>query len=499
MRTGTEYLAGLRDSRTVFADGERVGDVTTHPGFRDAARSIAALYDIAADPANSEDMTCRSPYTGEPMNVAYLIPRSEQDLVHRRRGLRRWAEATFGLMGRTPDHVAGFLAGFAAAPHVFARQDAKFADNVTRFHRFAAENDIYATYTIVPPQIDRSKPAHQQADPHLYAGVKEERDGGIVIAGAQMIGTGAAIADWLQLSSIVPLRPGDENYAISVMVPVSAPGVEILSRRSYASAATSTYDYPLSSRFDEIDSLVIFNDVFVPWENVFVYRDLDLVQAQWWDTPAWLLGNNQAQVRFAVKLDFLVGVAAKVAAMNGIDKLPPVQSTLGELAAHASTFHGLVLAAEQECRIDENGVAWPAPAPSFANATLQSDAYGTVLDAIRELCGGGLIQLPSSVQDFHNPEIAARLERYVQSPGVPSIERVKLLKLAWDILGSEFAGRHRQYEMFYAGAPFVVKTRMFHNYDFQAATALVDAAMSGYDTDEHAGEHAADRTGVKAG
>src|SRR5690606_37840323 len=121
-------------------------------------------------------------------------------------------------------------------------------------------------------------------DKHLYAGVKEERDGGIVVKGAQMLGTGAALADWIQLSSIVPLRPGDEDYAISVMVPVSGSGVKIFPRRSYAQAANSEYDYPLATRFDETDALVVYDDVFVPWENVFVYRNLDLVQAQWWRT-----------------------------------------------------------------------------------------------------------------------------------------------------------------------------------------------------------------------
>ena len=487
MRCGKEYLEGLRDGRRVYVNGERVEDVTTHPAFRGATRSVARLYDVAADPANREVMTWELPASGTPVNVAWMIPRSEEDLARRRRGLRRWAEETFGLMGRTPDHVAGFLAGFAASPSVFARGGEGFADNVTRFHRFAAEADLYATYTIVPPQIDRSKPAHRQADPHLYAGVKEERDDGIVVSGAQMLGTGAALADWIQLSSIVPLRPGDENYAISVMVPVAAPGVTILSRRSYAETG-SVYDYPLSSRFDETDALVVYEDVFVPWEHVFVYRDLDLVQAQWWETPAWLLGNNQAQIRFSTKLDFLVGLARRIVAMNGTDGLPPVQGSLGELAAHASAVAGLVLAAEQHHHVDPAGVAWPGAAETYANTAEQGERYGKVLSILRDLCGGGLIQLPSSVEDFHNPEIAAHLERYVQSPGVPSRERVKLLKMAWDLVGSEFAGRHHQYELFYAGAPFVVKLRMFQHFDFDAATALVDASLAGYDAEDGRGD-----------
>jgi 4-hydroxyphenylacetate 3-monooxygenase len=482
-RTGSEYLAGLNDGRAVFINGERVEDVATHPAFRNSIRSVARLYDIASDPENRDVMTAPSPYGGEPINVAHMIPRSQEDLRHRRIGLRKWSESTFGTMGRSPDHVAGFFAGFAGNSGVFARGGKQYAENVVNFHKKICEEDLYLAYTIVPPQIDRSKPAHQQSDPHLYAGVKEERDDGIVIKGAQMLGTGAALADYVHLSTIFPLRPGDENYAISVAVPLSAPGVEVYSRRSYAEGATSVFDYPMSSRFDETDSLLVYDDVFVPWEHVFIYRDIDICQAQWWETAAHVLGNNQAQIRFSTKLDFLTGIAHRVAQMNGIDSLPPVRSTLGELAAHASMVGGLVYGAEANCKIDDEGVAHPGHAETYANMTLQSELYPKVLTMIRELCGGGLIQLPSSVEDLRAPETAEVLERYIQSPGVTSEQRVKLLKLAWDMVGSEFASRHLQYEMFYGGAPFVVKMRMFANYDFDRADGLVDAAMAGYDMD----------------
>lgn len=482
-RSGAEYIESLQDGRSVFIDGEKVEDVTTHPAFRGAVQSVAALYDFAADPANAATMTTESPYGGEPINVAHMIPRSREDLVKRHEGLRLWSERTFGLMGRSPDHVASFLAGFAGNSQVFGRGGAEFAENVVNFHRKTCEEDLYLSYVIVPPQIDRSKPAHQQADPHLYAGVKEERDGGIVIKGAQMLGTGMVLSDWVFLSSIVPLRPGDEDYAISVVIPVGAPGVKVLSRRSYAAAASSVFDYPLASRFDETDSLAVFDDVFVPWEHVFVYRNLELVQAQWWETGAHLLGNNQAQIRYSTKLDFLVGLSHRVAQNNGVAGLPPIMGALGDLAAHASLVSGLVHGAEQNCTIDEAGMARPGAAESFANMTLQSSLYPQMLTMVRELCGGGLIQLPSSVEDLNSPEVAEILERYLQSPGSGAEDKVKLMKLVWDLVGSEFASRHQQYEMFYAGAPFVVKMRMFQNYDFDRAGALVDAALAGYDRD----------------
>ena len=213
MRTGSDYLCSLNDGRQVFVDGEQVKDVTAHLAFREAARSIARLYDIAAAPEMRERMTFVSPKTGEPVLRAYQIPRSHADLRARRLFSETWAEATFGLMGRTPDHVAGFFCGYAATPSVLAAGGQNFADNVVAFYEHMRDNHLYASYAIVPPQIDRSKPAHKQSDPTLYAGVVKERDDGIVISGAQQLATGGAISDVIHLSCIHPLQPGDENYA----------------------------------------------------------------------------------------------------------------------------------------------------------------------------------------------------------------------------------------------------------------------------------------------
>lgn len=483
VRSGADYIDGLKDGRQVMLDGEVVEDVTTHPAFAGVIRSVAAMYDYVADPSNADTQTYPSPATGEPVNLSYLIPRSEADLRRRRVAIRNLAEHTFGLVGRGPEHVAAFLAGWAGRKDVFGRAGDVYADRIERFYEHARDNDLYCVYAIVPPQIDRSKPAHAQEDPYLYAGVKEEREDGIVIRGAQMLATGAPIADYILLSLIQPLPEGDENYAISVAVPMSAPGLRVLSRRSYAAAANSTFDYPLSSQFDETDALAVFDDVFIPWEHVFVYRDRAIAAAQWNETPAHLLGNNQAQIRMATKLDFLTGLAKRVAEMNRSIGVPAVRVALGELAAYTSLVHASVFAQEQNCEIDHLGVAWPARAEAFSIMTIQSDLYPKMIQMVRDLAGGGLIQLPSSNLDFLSEVTRPDLDRYVQSPGVTSEERVKLLKLLWDLIGSEFASRHLQYEMFYVGAPFVVRNRMFQVFDFDRCAALVDQALAAYDVE----------------
>jgi 4-hydroxyphenylacetate 3-monooxygenase len=298
MRTGNEYIGSLRDDRVVFVNGDRVRDVTTHPAFENAVRSVAGLYDLAASPEHRAAMTYPSPATGEPVNKAFLLPRTLEDLIARRQALKLWADATFGLMGRSPDHVAGFLAGFALRPDIFARAGAEFARNVVGYYEHVRDHDLYESYVIIHPQIDRSRPAHQQADPTLYAGVVGERDGGIVVRGAQMLGTGSALSNEVLLSCILPLRPGDENYAISLAIPIATAAVRLIVRRPYAEACPSVFDYPLSSRFDETDALLVLDDVFVPWERVFVYRNIALTAAQFYGGPAHVLGNHQAQVRF---------------------------------------------------------------------------------------------------------------------------------------------------------------------------------------------------------
>jgi 4-hydroxyphenylacetate 3-monooxygenase len=478
LRTGAAYLDSLRhDGRRVYLDGELVPDVTTHPAFRRGAESIARLYDACADPAERQLMTFPSPKTGQPVFRAYQIPRTAEELAERRRFHQRWAEMTFGLMGRTPDHVAGFFCGYAAKPSVFAAAGQQYADNVVRFYEEARDTHAYVTYAIVPPQIDRSKPAHRQTDPTLYAGVVGERDGGIVLRGAQQLATGALLSDYVYVSCIHPLQPGDENYAFGVSIPVNADGLKLYARRAFTSPSDSVFDYPLSTRFDETDSLLVLDDVFVPWERVFIYRDLALCRDQWWRTPAHAYGNHQAQVRYSTKLRFLLGLAKRMVEMTGVDALPPVQVQMGELAAIASIVDGMIIAQEAQSTPDEEGVLWPGKTALYAVMSLQSELNGRVLESIRELTGAAMITLPSSIKDYQNPDIARDLERYVTSAGVDGRERVALMKLAWDLIGTEFAGRHQQYEKFYGGASFLVKQNMFRLYGFDAAKAMVEQAL----------------------
>jgi 4-hydroxyphenylacetate 3-monooxygenase len=478
MRSGAEYVASLRDGRTVLLDGERVGDVTAHPAFAEPIRRVAERYDAAR--AAPEITTGLDPDTGERIGAMWLRPRTAADLVVRQRVHRFWAEGSYGLMGRTPDHVACVLTAFATARDFFAQGGAAFGDNAVRFYERARREDLYLSYAIVPPQIDRARPAHQHPEPFLHPGVVRARDDGIVLRGCQAIATSAVLSDWLFLSYITPLAPGDDDYAISVVLPVAAEGLRLYPRRPFSEMATSAYDYPLSARFDEVDATVILRDVFVPWEQVFIYRNVDLVNRQFHDTPSHTLANFQSLVRFGVKLEFMAGLGLKLAELQGSAGQPAVQAQLGgDLAALGASFEALVHAAARFPLV-RDGWARPHPQYVYAGMSLQRRLIVDMLRSLRELAGGAFQAVPSSERSFLSAETREDTERYYGSSTASARERVKLLKLIWDFVGTEFAGRQLQYEMFYSAAQPVVNARVFRAYDWEAARALVDRCLGEY-------------------
>lgn len=480
MRTGDAYVASLRDGRAVYLDGERVDDVTKHPAFSEPIRRIAETYDSARAAEADPGLTFADAATGKRHSNMWLVPRSAEDLGARRRAHRFWAEPSYGLMGRTPDHVASVLTAFAAWRQLFDRGGRQFGDNVVRFYERARDEDLYLAYAIVPPQVDRSQPAHRHPEPFLHPGVVRETHGGIVVRGAQAIATSATMADWLFLSYITPLVPGDEDYAISLVMPMNAEGLRLYPRRPYATTATSVFDYPLSSRFDEVDVTVVFNDVFVPWEQVFIYRKVDLVNAQFHETPSHTTANFQSLVRFGVKLEFMAGLALRLAEVQTAEGDASVQATLGgDIAALCAAFDALVKAAERFPLISA-GVARPHPQYIYAGMGLQRRLIVDMMRTLRELAGGAFQAVPSSEAAFTSEETRADTERYYQSAAAPARERIKLIKLIWDFVGTEFAGRQLQYEMFYSAAQPVVNRRMFKSYDWQAAKAMVDRCLGQY-------------------
>jgi 4-hydroxyphenylacetate 3-monooxygenase len=479
LKTGEMHTASLRDGRTVFVNGERVADVTTHSAYRNVVQSVAGLFDFTADPANQALMTYMTE-TSDQANRIWQLPESHADLLVRREAIEAWAGRHCGFLGRAPDHVASCISGMFMGLDVFEAFDPKRAAALADYYRYARDNDLYLTYVIINPQADRSRNAAEQADPFLAAGIVDQDEGGITVRGAKMLATGGIMANEVLVTCIQPLQPGEERYALSFAIPINTKGIKLLSRKSYEADASSVFDNPLSSRFDENDAVIYFDDVKVPWDRIFVAGDLAMCQKQFHATPAHVYQNYQAMIRLSVKLRFLVGLARRITELNGVGNFPQVRETLGQLAAEAGMVDAMVAA--MEIKGTQRGRYFlPHRHTLYAAQTLTQQLYGKVLNTLRELAGGGMIMLPSSVHDFANPEIAALIAKTQQSPAASADEKVKFYKLAWDAVGSEFASRHAQYEMFYAGATFVTKGHSMRSYDWDAASALVTGMLGSYD------------------
>lgn len=483
IRSGEQHLDSLRDGRQVFLDGELVADVTRHPAYRNAVRTAAGLYDFQSRPENAELMTFRPADGDGPANRIWQLPTNYDELVTRRRALEAWAETHLGFLGRSPDHVASCISGMVMGLAAFEEWDKARAGALADYYRFARDRDLYLTYVIINPQADRSKAAHEQEAEDLTAAIVDEDKEGLTLRGAKMLATSGIMANEVFVTCIQPLSPGDERFAVSLAVPMNTPGLKILSRKSYEQHAGSVFDYPLSSRFDENDALLYFDDVKVPWERVFIAGDVAMCQTQFHGTPAHVYQNYQAQVRLMVKARFLAGLGRRIAEVNGTLAFPQVREQLGRLAANTALVEAMVVTMEAK------GTMWgahfvPDRHTLYAAQTLTQALYPELVTTLRELAGGAMIMLPSSAADFANPELARLIDKTQASPVYRGKDKVKFYKLAWDAVGSEFASRHTQYEMFYAGAPFVTKAHSFRTYDWERATAMVDGLLASYDLDE---------------
>jgi 4-hydroxyphenylacetate 3-monooxygenase len=480
-KSGGDHLASLRDGRSIYIDGARVEDPTSCRAFRNVASSVKRLYDFANSPANRDLMTFETE-TGGRANRIWQLPASYADLIERRKALEAWTALHAGFLGRAPDHVASCICGMRMGLPVFEGYDPARAKAIEGYYRYARDNDLYLTYVIINPQADRSKGAAEQADPFLTASVVDRDGDGITVRGAKMLATGGVVANEVLVATLQPLQRGEERYALSFAVPMNAKGLKMLSRKSYEAASGAIFDNPLASRYDENDSVLFFDDVKVPWDRVFVDGSIEMCQKQFHATPAHVYQNYQAMIRLKVKLQFLVGIAHRITATNGITQFPQVREILGQLAAEAAMVDAFVNA--MEAKGTQVGPYYvPDRHMLYSAQVLTQQVYPKVLNSLRELAGGGMIMLPSSVADFANPEIAALIDKTQQSPAASSRDRVKFYKLAWDAVGSEFGSRHHQYEMFYAGATFVTKGHSFRTYDWEGATGLVQSMLDSYDLD----------------
>jgi len=473
LKTGSEHLRQLRDGRVVYIGAEKVDDVTTHPAFRNAARTVAAIYDMkAADPALSFEEE------GERYSNYFLRAKTRDDLGKRRAIHEVIARMSYGLLGRSPDHVSSFVTGMAMNASVFG----KFEKNLLAYYEHLRQEDVYAVYAVIPPQAARNPEFYEKQNlPIPTLRVVREDDDGVVVSGMKMLATGAVFANEIWIGNLIPLAPNQLPESGTCAIPVNAPGVALWSRKPSERHAQSEFDSPLAWRFDETDSMVMCDNVKVPWERVFVHMDAVLAREIYIKTPGHCYGNHQSNVRFHAKMQLIVGLASKIAHASGANEVPAVREVLGRFAALEAALGGMIAGQIQDAE------DWPAGFKTFNRRYMYAalnwctESHSQIIDALRELCGGGIFQMPADITVMHEPKLKQMFETYWQTPQLGAVERMKLYKLAWDLIGSEFAGRHLQYEKFYAGASFIVRNHSFREAPWDGFHKVVDDLMAGYD------------------
>lgn len=474
-RTGTQFLEQLRKTgRTVWLADGRVDDVTAHPALAGAAHTLAGLFD--RQHRYAEECLIPDPETGEPISISHMIPHSVDDLKRRNRGLARISEATVGLMGRTPDYMNVKFACFAARHAVWAgpdRANDAGAENLVRFQRHLARHDVSLTHTIIQPTIDRALDARIVGN-HVTLHKVGETATGIVVRGARILATLAPFADEIAVYPGLPIPVDATAYALAFAIPVDTPGLIFLCRDSAAAPAADRFDRPLSSRFDEQDAFVIFDDVEVPRDRVFldgrtdIYNDIR-------NTGIVENLTNQSTIRALTKLEFAYGLATRLAeAIN--DQSPATLEMLGELLAFVEVTRSAVLLSAEHGRHVGDGVWFPDPRPLVPMRSLLATWFPRVAEIITLIGSHNLLATPSRRQ-LDDTELRPLLDEFLHGAnGMDAEQRAALFRTAWDFVGSGLGGRNLLYERFYLTS--AARNRIIAhatNPDRDRATALVDS------------------------
>jgi aromatic ring hydroxylase len=473
--TGDEFLESLNDGREVYIYGERVEDVTRHPAFRNTARMIARLYDGLHDPEHHDTLTVPTDTGNGSFTHAYFqAPNSLEGSIAGRDAIAAWARMTYGWAGRAPDYKAAFLATLGANAEFYS----PYQENARRWYQFAQERVPFVNHAIIHPPIDRNRPPNEVSDVCVH--ITGETDAGVIVSGAKVVATGSALTNYTFVAhhGLIPLN--DPEYAVVFMIPSNTPGAKFICRTSYEMTATvmgSPFDYPLSSRLDENDAIFVLDEVLVPWENIFVLRDVETANNFFPRTGFLPRAMLHGCTRLSVKLDFLAGLMLKATEAAGTRDFRGVQANVGEIIVWRNTFWGLSNAMARDPMPWIDDYVLPNASPAAAYQVLASFAYSRVKYIMEETAASGLIYLNSHARDFQNPEIRPYLDRYLRgSNGYDAEDRVKLMKLMWDAIGSEFGGRHELYEINYSGS-----TEEIRRYALFGAQASGDAdRMTGF-------------------
>ena len=474
-RTGAQYIQGLRDrSPEVWIGGERA-DVTIHPGLRNGVRTLAALFDMQHDPSLQDEMTYLSPTTGDRVGLSFITPKSVDDLERRRRMMTRWARESCGMRGRSPDFVNVVMMAMAAGGDYFAQNRPEFKGNIQSYYEFIRENDLVVTQSLDNVRRRRLSSSQNPSsrDEDVMLRVVKETDAGIIVRGCRTLATKGPISDEV---AVYPIRPElkvehAERYAMAFAIPCNTSGLKFVCRESF-DYGRSHFDHPLGSRFEEMDALVFFEDVLVPWERVFLLGDVELCD-RLTHGPSFLAhGDHQSVTRQVAKSEFFLGLSSLMVETLGSGDQPHVQERLGELILYLEVMKAGLRAAEVDAKPDPWGVTTPRYLTLASVRSMYARVFNPRMVEIVQLLGSSSLMALPSQADFDS-ELRPDLDRYLATDTTEALDRTRLFHLAWDISCSAFGSRQMHYERHFAGDPIRNALALNGIYDKGPAKELV--------------------------
>jgi 4-hydroxyphenylacetate 3-monooxygenase len=468
IRTGKQYLASIRDSREVYIDGERVRDLASHPMFKPLIDIRARIYDMQHEAATRELLAYRE--DNEWHAVANKLPRTQEDWWQKRRATDTVLEDIGGVVTRVGDETVGEMWSLFDGQDVLNEVDPQFSANIRRHIDAVIKADPFHVSANTDPKGDRSK-APQEQDPDMLLHVVRETDAGIVVRGAKYE-TGAPYANQAFT------KPTNANwgsaalsdYAVGFICDLSSPNIKFICRTGFAGRAPAA-DYPLANRFDEVDALVIFDDVLIPWENVLFYRH---TKAAMFIRATLHRYSAFAFVQRNLKLaDMLIGAALFNARQTGLDKQQAVQEKLAQLAVYREGINAHLTAAITLAERSPSGLLMPNQSLLYAGRVMACSQLHEMMHIARELCGGQICVTPDKAA-FDAPETRPWLEKfYTVNDHWIAEDRRKLLAFARDLLNSDYAGHRLTFQLFAQSPPFAHLAAVYRNFDWDGPLDFV--------------------------
>jgi aromatic ring hydroxylase len=474
VRRGSDYVKALRDGREVWHAGRRIADVTAHSGFTGTIKTLADLYDKQHAPEYRDIMTLE--HEGERISYSYLAPKTSADLALKRRNIEFWAQQTFGQMGRYPDFCAQLVVGLLDWTHVIEHHNKQWAENARNYFRYCQRNDLCLTHALTDQYYDRAKRVSEQEDPDLILHIVGETKEGPVVRGLRTLATLAPLSDEVLVYPNRPRDPDEVDYAIAFAIPMNTKGLKIVCRDLYAEN-TDPERHPLTTCFDEVDAALIFDDVIVPWDRLFVYKDPKLLSGIM-TIHTW--AQYSTMVRLITKLEGFLGVAQLLTEWGGRNKSASSQILLSSLMQDIEILRSCMQVAAVNGYQSPGGTWAPRLSPAYRIHSIEaSDRAERTMEGLLT----SALMLSGGASDLHSAELGPLIERYFRG-GAPSTKgHLRLLAIAADMVMSPFGKRSQLYERLQSGEVDRMRQRLYGQYKDPAPVDRMLKFVSEMDND----------------